>query len=236
MLTEESINELEKKIEYCFREKALLKQALTHSSFVNEQRIKKLPDYERLEFLGDAVLELTTSGGRAVLSNYRRFPDVREGELTKRRASIVCGSSLAQCAENISLGEYILMGRGEESTGGRHKENMISDVMEAVIGAIYLDGGFKKAVAFIQRFVLSDFEEKRLFYDSKTLLQEYVQKEKGAVLDYVLVNEYGPDHSREFVVEARVNGNTVGKGIGKTKKGAEQQAAYEALLAAKVKE
>jgi ribonuclease-3 len=231
MLTEESINELEKKIEYCFREKALLKQALTHSSFVNEQRIKKLPDYERLEFLGDAVLELTTSDFL-----FRRFPDVREGELTKRRASIVCGSSLAQCAENISLGEYILMGRGEESTGGRHKENMISDVMEAVIGAIYLDGGFKKAVAFIQRFVLSDFEEKRLFYDSKTLLQEYVQKEKGAVLDYVLVNEYGPDHSREFVVEARVNGNTVGKGIGKTKKGAEQQAAYEALLAAKVKE
>ncbi|MCI9199011.1 MAG: ribonuclease III [Lachnospiraceae bacterium] len=231
MLTEESINELEKKIEYCFREKALLKQALTHSSFVNEQRIKKLPDYERLEFLGDAVLELTTSDFL-----FRRFPDVREGELTKRRASIVCGSSLAQCAENISLGEYILMGRGEESTGGRHKENMISDVMEAVIGAIYLDGGFEKAVAFIQRFVLSDFEEKRLFYDSKTLLQEYVQKEKGAVLDYVLVNEYGPDHSREFVVEARVNGNTVGKGIGKTKKGAEQQAAYEALLAAKVKE
>jgi len=231
MLTEESINELEKKIEYCFREKALLKQALTHSSFVNEQRIKKLPDYERLEFLGDAVLELTTSDFL-----FRRFPDVREGELTKRRASIVCGSSLAQCAENISLGEYILMGRGEESTGGRHKENMISDVMEAVIGAIYLDGGFKKAVAFIQRFVLSDFEEKRLFYYSKTLLQEYVQKEKGAVLDYVLVNEYGPDHSREFVVEARVNGNTVGKGIGKTKKGAEQQAAYEALLAAKVKE
>lgn len=200
MLTEESINELEKKIEYCFREKALLKQALTHSSFVNEQRIKKLPDYERLEFLGDAVLELTTSDFL-----FRRFPDVREGELTKRRASIVCGSSLAQCAENISLGEYILMGRGEESTGGRHKENMISDVMEAVIGAIYLDGGFEKAVAFIQRFVLSDFEEKRLFYDSKTLLQEYVQKEKGAVLDYVLVNEYGPDHSREFVVEARVN-------------------------------
>ena len=231
MLTEESITELEKKIEYCFREKALLKQALTHSSFVNEQRIKKLPDYERLEFLGDAVLELTTSDFL-----FRRFPAVREGELTKRRASIVCGSSLAQCAENISLGEYILMGRGEESTGGRHKENMISDVMEAVIGAIYLDGGFEKAVAFIQRFVLSDFEEKRLFYDSKTLLQEYVQKEKGAVLDYVLVNEYGPDHSREFVVEARVNGNTVGKGIGKTKKGAEQQAAYEALLAAKVKE
>ena len=226
-----TVEVLEERIGYRFRDVALLKQAMTHSSFTNEQKIRKTQNYERLEFLGDAVLELTTSDFL-----FRRFPDVREGELTKRRASIVCGSSLAQCAENISLGEYILMGRGEESTGGRHKENMISDVMEAVIGAIYLDGGFKKAVAFIQRFVLSDFEEKRLFYDSKTLLQEYVQKEKGAVLDYVLVNEYGPDHSREFVVEARVNGNTVGKGIGKTKKGAEQQAAYEALLAAKVKE
>ena len=230
-MKQDKIIEFEERIGYQFDNPDLLATALTHSSYSNEKKLKKYDCNERLEFLGDAVLELTTSDFL-----FRRFPDVREGELTKRRASIVCGSSLAQCAENISLGEYILMGRGEESTGGRHKENMISDVMEAVIGAIYLDGGFEKAVAFIQRFVLSDFEEKRLFYDSKTLLQEYVQKEKGAVLDYVLVNEYGPDHSREFVVEARVNGNTVGKGIGKTKKGAEQQAAYEALLAAKVKE
>lgn len=231
MLTEESIYELEKQIEYCFRTKALLKQALTHSSFVNEQRIRKLPDYERLEFLGDAVLELTTSDFL-----FRNFPDVREGELTKRRASIVCGSSLAQCAENIGIGQYILMGRGEESTGGRRKENILSDVMEAVIGAIYLDGGFDKAVAFIHRSVLADSKDRRLFYDSKTLLQEYVQREKGAVLDYTLIDEYGPDHNREFVVEARVNGKAVGKGTGKTKKAAEQQAAYEALLAAKGKE
>ncbi len=231
MLTEEAINECEKKIEYCFQNKLLLKQALTHSSFVNEQRIKKLPDYERLEFLGDAVLELTSSDFL-----FRHFPDVKEGELTKRRASIVCGFSLAQCMEKIGLGEYILMGKGEETTGGRHKENILSDVLEAIIGAVYLDGGFEKAVAFIHRCVLSDFEDRRLFSDSKTLLQEYVQKEKGAVLDYALVDEYGPDHNREFVVEARVNGRTVGKGIGKTKKSAEQQAAYEALLAAKGEE
>lgn len=230
MLTEESINELEKKIEYCFQDKALLKQALTHSSFVNEQRINKLPDYERLEFLGDAVLELTTSDFL-----FRHFPDVREGELTRRRASIVCGSSLAQCTEHIGLGQYILMGKGEEATGGRYKENILSDVLEAMIGAIHLDGGFEMAVAFIQRFILSDFEDKRLFYDSKTLFQEYVQKEKGAVLEYVLVNECGPDHDREFAVEARVNGKAMGKGIGKTKKAAEQRAAYEALLAMKGK-
>ena len=148
----------------------------------------------------------------------------------------MCGSSLAQCAENIGIGQYILMGRGEESTGGRRKENILSDVMEAVIGAIYLDGGFDKAVAFIHRFVLADSKDRRLFYDSKTLLQEYVQREKGAVLDYTLIDEYGPDHNREFVVEARVNGKAVGKGTGKTKKAAEQQAAYEALLAAKGKE
>lgn len=228
MLTEKSISELEKRIGYCFRDKALLKQAMTHSSFVNEQRIRKLPDYERLEFLGDAVLEVTVSDFL-----FRHFPDVREGELTKRRASIVCGPSLAQCMENLGLGQYIQMGKGEEATGGRHKENILSDVLEAMIGAIYLDGGFEMAVAFIHRFVLPDFEDKHLFYDSKTLLQEYVQREKGAVLEYILVKEYGPDHNREFAVEARVNGKTVGKGIGKTKKAAEQQAAYKALLAAK---
>ncbi len=231
MLTEGLLNEFENKIGYAFQNKSLLKQALTHSSFVNEQRIRKLPDYERLEFLGDAVLELTSSDFL-----YKNFPDVKEGELTKRRASIVCGFSLAQCMEKLGLGQYILMGKGEETTGGRHKENILSDVLEAIIGAIYLDGGFEKAAAFIQRSILSDFENKQLFYDSKTLLQEYVQREKGAVLDYILVNEYGPDHNREFVVEARVNGRPVGKGIGKTKKSAEQQAAYEALLAAKGEE
>ena len=178
MLTEASMNELEKKTGYSFQNKELLKQAFTHSSFVNEQRINRLPDYERLEFLGDAVLEVTVSDFL-----FRRFPDVKEGELTKRRASIVCGSSLARIMEEFGFGEYIQMGKGEDTTGGRHKENILSDVMEAVIGAVYLDGGFDQAVALIHRLILDDFEDKRLFYDSKTLLQEYVQREKGAVLD-----------------------------------------------------
>lgn len=231
MLTEESINELEKKIGYCFQNKALLKQAFTHSSFVNEQRINRLPDYERLEFLGDAVLELTVSDFL-----YRRFPDVKEGELTKRRASIVCGASLAKCVENLELGQYIQMGKGEETTGGRHKENILSDVMEALIGAVHLDKSFDEAVALVHRLILNGFEDNRFYYDSKTLFQEYVQREKGAVLEYVLVEELGPDHNREFVVEARVNGRPMGKGTGKTKKAAEQQAAYEALIAVKERE
>lgn len=231
MLTQELIKELEDKIEYCFEDKKLLKQALTHSSFVNEQRINKLPDYERLEFLGDAVLQLTTSDFL-----FRSYPEMQEGELTRKRASLVCGASLAHCAENLHLGQYVLMGRGEETTGGRKKEHILADVMEAVIGAIHLDGGFERAINFIHRFILDDLEDKQAFYDSKTLLQEYVQREKGAVINYVLVGESGPDHEREFIVEVRVNGKTMGQGTGKTKKAAEQQAAYKALLAAKGKE
>lgn len=231
MLTQEHIKELEDKIGYCFKDKNLLKQALTHSSFVNEQRINKLPDYERLEFLGDAVLQLTTSDFL-----FRKYPEMREGELTRKRASLVCGASLARCAETIHLGQYVLMGRGEETTGGRNKEHILADVMEAVIGAIHLDGGFERAIDFIHRFVLDDLEEKQAFRDNKTLLQEYVQREKGAVIQYVLVDESGPDHEREFMVEVRVNGKTVGQGMGKTKKSAEQQAAYKALLAVKGKE
>ena len=174
MLTQEHIKELEDKIGYCFKDKNLLKQALTHSSFVNEQRINKLPDYERLEFLGDAVLQLTTSD-----LLFRNYPEMREGELTRKRASLVCGASLARCAETIHLGQYILMGRGEETTGGRNKEHILADVIEAVIGAIHLDGGFERAIDFIHRFVLDDLEEKQAFRDNKTLLQEYVQRERG---------------------------------------------------------
>lgn len=177
------------------------------------------------------MLQLTTSD-----LLFRNYPEMREGELTRKRASLVCGASLARCAETIHLGQYILMGRGEETTGGRNKEHILADVMEAVIGAIHLDGGFERAIDFIHRFVLDDLEEKQAFRDNKTLLQEYVQREKGAVIQYVLVGESGPDHEREFMVEVRVNGKTVGQGMGKTKKSAEQQAAYKALLAAKGKE
>ena len=231
MLTEYSIEQLEEKIGYCFKDKSLLKQAITHSSFANEQKINKRQHYERLEFLGDAVLEVVTSDFL-----FRKYPSLPEGDLTKKRAMLVCGSSLAFCAKDIELGKFILLGKGEEATGGRNRESIISDVVEAVIGAIYLDGGFESASAFIHRIVLSDVENKQLLYDSKTLLQEYLQRNGGMELCYAVVEESGPDHDKEFVIEARINGQVKGKGVGKTKKAAEQHAAYEVLLAYNYKE
>lgn len=225
------LKELEEKIEYHFKDRSLLKKALTHSSYTNEQKINKWSDYERLEFLGDAVLELVTS---AFL--YEKYPEMQEGEMTRKRSTLVCGSSLAFCAKDIEIGKYVLLGKGEDATGGRGRESITSDVMESLIGAIYLDGGYEKASAFIHRFVLSDLESKELFYDSKTLLQEYVQKSGAASLHYVLVGESGPDHEKQFEIEVRLNSRVMGHGVGKTKKAAEQQAAYEALLASKEKE
>lgn len=228
MLTEKLFEQLEQKIGYCFDNRTLLKQAITHSSFANEQKINKLYDYERLEFLGDAVLELVTS---AFL--FMKHPEMPEGQLTKKRSTLVCGPALSFCAKDIDIGKYILLGKGEENTGGRQRDSITSDVMEAIIGAIYLDGGYDKAESFIHRFILSDLENKQLFYDSKTLLQEEIQKDNNGTLLYELISEAGPDHDKVFVVEARVNGKVLGKGAGKTKKAAEQQAAYEALLRCK---
>ncbi len=230
MLAEYSLKQLEEKIGYCFTDKELLRQAVTHSSFANEQKINKRKDYERLEFLGDAVLETITS-----VFLYETYPDLKEGELTRMRATIVCGASLAFCAKDMELGKYILLGRGEEATGGRKKENITSDVVESIIGAIYLDGGYAKAEEFIHRVILSDLENKQLFFDSKTLLQEYVQQDNRNMLEYVLLSETGPDHDKDFFVEVRVNGKPMGNGAGKTKKAAEQKAAYEALLVFKGK-
>jgi len=226
----EAIEELQGKIGYTFQNKALLKQALTHSSFANEQKINKLKDYERLEFLGDAVLELVSSEFL-----FKENPQMPEGQLTKLRASMVCEPALAYCAKDIDLGSYILLGRGEESTGGRGRSSITSDVMEAVIGAIFLDGGIDEAKKYINRFVLSDLENKILFLDSKTLLQEEIQKKSDAHLRYELTGESGPDHNKEFRVEAYLNDELVGAGTGHTKKAAEQQAAYEALLRLKGK-
>ena len=223
-MIQKNLDELEKKIDYHFKDEQLLRQALTHSSFANEQKINKNADYERLEFLGDAVLELVSSEFL-----FHENPDMKEGELTKLRASIVCESALAYCARQFSLEEYILLGKGEEMTGGRTKDSIISDVMEAIIGAIYLDSGMEDAVAYIHKFVLSDLEHKQLFYDAKTNLQELVQQENNGTLNYVLISEEGPDHDKVFVVEARIDDKKIGHGIGKTKKAAEQQAAYEAL-------
>lgn len=217
--------QLEQKIQYSFRNKQLLRQALTHSSCANEQKINKSEDYERLEFLGDAVLELVSSD-----YIYRQHPDMSEGKMTKYRSSIVCEPALAFCARELGLEQYIRLGKGEEATGGRQRDSIISDVMEAVIGAVYLDSGIDEAKEFIYRFVLSDLEHKQLFYDAKTILQEEVQKEGKGTLRYELVHEEGPEHDKTFVVEAMIDDVKVGSGTGHSKKTAEQQAAYEALL------
>ena len=219
------IEELEQIIGYKFRQPGRLRQALTHSSYANEKHMKKQSDNERLEFLGDAVLELVSS--EFIFQNYPKMP---EGEMTKFRASIVCEPTLALCTKEIDLGKYLYLGKGEDLTGGRNRKSILSDAMEAVIGAIYLDGGFEAAKAFVHRFILVDVEHKKLFHDSKTILQEVVQGKYKEELHYVLIGEEGPDHDKKFMVEAMIGEKVIGHGTGHTKKAAEQEAAYEALL------
>lgn len=223
MLHKQDLSILEQKIGYEFKDRTLLRQALTHSSFSNEQKINKLENYERLEFLGDAVLELLSSQ-----FFFERYPSWKEGQLTRVRSSMVCEPALAFCARDIELQDFILLGKGEEATGGRGRDSIVSDVMEAVLGAIYLDGGFDEAKRFVHRFILSDLEQKQLFYDSKSILQENVQK-AGKELVYQLVSETGPDHDKTFVINAMIDGKCVGTGTGRNKKSAEQQAAYAVL-------
>ncbi|MBD8917356.1 MAG: ribonuclease III [Lachnospiraceae bacterium] len=225
MLKESDYQELEKKIGYTFQNRALLKQAVTHSSFANEQKINRQKHYERLEFLGDAVLELVSSDFL-----FQTHPEMPEGQLTKLRASMVCEPALAYCAKDLTLDSYIQLGRGEEATGGRYRDSIVSDVMEAVIGAIYLDGGMEPARTYIHRFILSDLENKQLFLDSKTNLQEYMQQNLKKEFHYRLVEESGPEHDKVFLVEVVMEEKVLGRGKGRTKKAAEQQAAYEALL------
>lgn len=227
-MLEERLTELEKKIQYQFQDRRLLRQALTHSSYANEQRINKSADYERLEFLGDAVLELVSSDFL-----FREEKDMAEGQLTRRRSSIVCEPALAFCARDIALEKYILLGKGEETTGGRQRDSIVSDVMEAVIGAIYLDSGIEEASRFIHRFILSDLEHKQLFYDAKTILQEVIQQEGKESPHYELLKEEGPEHEKTFLVEVMVGEQKLGSGSGHSKKAAEQQAAYQALLCRK---
>lgn len=219
------LTELQAVIGYEFKQEGLLRQALTHSSFANEKHMKKLSDNERLEFLGDAVLEVTSSEFL-----FRTYPKLPEGDLTKLRASIVCEPTLALCTRELDLGKYLYLGRGEDLTGGRSRKSILSDALEAVIGAIYLDGGFAPAKAFIERFILTDIEHKKLFYDSKTILQEVVQGNYKEALHYELLAEEGPDHDKKFRVQAQIGGEVLGEGSGHTKKAAEQEAAYQALL------
>jgi len=223
------MGELEKTVGYTFQDPKLLELALTHSSYAHEHYAGKRHDNERLEFLGDAVLELVSSD--YLFHNYNEYP---EGELTKLRASIVCEQSLAMCAEAISLGKYLRLGNGEDSTGGRLRASITSDAMEALIGAIYLDGGFANAKEFVNKFILNDLDNKKLFFDSKTILQEVIQG-LGKEVDYEFIGEEGPEHNKQFVVAAVVDGLFNIKGTGHTKKSASQNAAYAALIELKNK-
>ena len=228
-MRQEKIIECEKKIGYTFENPYLLVTALTHSSYSNEKRLKKYKCNERLEFLGDAVLELISSE-----YIFKENPQKPEGDLTRIRASYVCEPTLAACAREISLGDYLLLGKGEDRTGGRERDSILSDAMEATIGAVYLDGGFARAKEYVEAFVLRDIENKKLFYDSKTILQEIVQG-RHLALAYQLVKETGPDHCKSFEVAVMINGKKIAVGTGRTKKKAEQSAAYEAILALREK-
>lgn len=223
-MNQEKRMEFEKRIGYSFKDPELLVTALTHSSYSNEIRLKKQECNERLEFLGDAVLELISSE-----QIFRNHPDQPEGDLTRIRASYVCEPTLALCAREICLGDYLQLGRGEDRTGGRERDSILSDAMEATIGAVYMDGGFESAQRYVEEFILKDIEKKSLFYDSKTYLQEIVQRDLKK-LEYVLLKEEGPDHNKSFEVGALIDGKQLTTAVGRTKKKAEQAAAYEAIL------
>lgn len=225
MIKQEKMEEFEAIIGYKFQNRNYLKQALSHSSYANEKRLSKLANNERLEFLGDAVLELMSS--EYIFLNNR---EMYEGEMTKLRASLVCEPTLAMCAREIKLGSFILLGKGEIATGGANRDSILSDAFEAIIGAIYLDGGFTNAKEFVMKFVLDDIDSKKLFFDSKTILQEMIQADYKEPLQYKLIGETGPDHDKEFTVAAIVDGKELSQGSGKTKKSAEQAAAYQAIL------
>lgn len=225
MTEENRLMELQRRLEYHFLKEELLGHALTHSSYANEHHLKREGNNERLEFLGDAVLEMISSENL-----YRNHPNMPEGELTKLRASLVCEPTLAQCAKEIDLGSFLLLGKGEEATGGRERSSILSDAFEAVIGAIYLDGGFTNAKEFVERTVLSDVENRKLFCDSKTILQELIQSDHKGTLSYRLISETGPEHMKRFTVCACLDETVLAKGEGKTKKAAEQEAAYRSIL------
>ncbi len=224
------LKELEKKIGYTFENHKLLERAMMHSSYTNEKHLEKYRCNERLEFLGDAVLELISSEYL-----FGELPRVSEGELTKTRASMVCEPSLAMCARDIDLGSYLLLGKGEEATGGRKRDSLTSDALEALIGAIYIDGGFANAKEFIMKFVLNDLENKKLFFDSKTILQEIVQSEYKEGIRYEMIGESGPDHNKTFQYAVYIGEEKFGIGTGRTKKAAEQSAAYESILKLRAK-
>lgn len=212
-------------IGYKFKDTSLLHQALSHSSYANEKQLGKSACNERLEFLGDAVLELVSSEYL-----YKASTTMAEGDMTKARAGLVCEPALSFCAKEFHLPEFILLARGEDATGGRYRDSIISDALEALIGAIYLDGGFEQARIFIYRFVLNNPESAQKFSDNKTSLQEIVQQDAEATIVYQLLESTGPDHNKQFKSAVLINHVLMGTGIGKSKKASEQLAAYEAII------
>lgn len=218
------MEKLEEKLGYTFQDRSLLETALTHSSYANENRARALESNERLEFLGDSVLGMVTADYL-----YRTYPGLPEGDLTRTRAALVCEGSLAKVAEELSLGDYLRLGRGEDAGGGRSRASIRADAVEAVIAAIYLDGGIGSARRFITRYVLSRDNGQTGTRDYKTALQELIQRKSGQVLTYRLVSEHGPDHAKVFCMEVTLNGETIGTGEGRSKKEAEQMAARAAL-------
>lgn len=218
-------SELEKNICYEFKNKSLLKQAMSHSSFINEMKRSGMESYERLEYLGDAVLELISSEFL-----FHEYPDISEGRLTKLRASIVCEFTLSSVARMLHFGDYVLLSKGEAMTGGRNRDSILCDLFESVLGAIYLDGGMEPAKRYVTTFLLTDIEHKSLFYDAKTTLQEMVQKDGKGVVTYKQISESGPDHNKCFVMDVLVDGVRLAQGSGSSKKNAQQMAAYEAIL------
>lgn len=220
---------LQESLNYYFKDISLLKTALTHSSYANENKLGITENNERLEFLGDTILNLIVSQYL-----YKKYPNYPEGELTKIRAKVVCEPSLAYAARKIDLGKYLLLGKGEEATGGRTRESILADTTEAIVGAIYMDSDLKTT----NKLLLDKFEEDivyavakgDLFIDYKTELQERVQQRGNVKIDYVVTKEKGPDHKKVFYIDALVNGERVGSGVGRNKKEAEQMAAKEALF------
>lgn len=219
------MKELEDKLEYHFKNPKYLKNALTHSSFANESKAAGSSN-ERLEFLGDSILGV-------VVADYlfRNFPDLPEGDLTKKRAALVCEKACCGFSQQLGVGKYLLLSHGEQNSGGRTRPSILADAFESILAAIYLDGGMEEARKFILRFILPLLQasKPKTFKDYKTSLQEIVQKNPEETLEYVLTGESGPDHDKHFTVEVRLDHNTIGKGGGRSKKEAEQQAAREAL-------
>lgn len=217
--------EFEKKIGYTFKNKELLHEALSHSSYANEVKRGRHSN-ERLEFLGDSVLSIVVS--KHLFTHFKHLP---EGELTKIRASLVCEKALFEFSKKIDLGKHILLGKGEENSGGRERPSIVSDAFEAVIAAVFLDGGMEAAEKYVLSFIPKNIEAtgSKSLHDYKTMLQEIIQKNPEERVEYVLADQTGPDHDRKFVVQVRLNSNVIGTGEGHSKKQAEQAAACEAL-------